>query len=66
MTHFHISFLEHDDIQESAKVLSLALLNTPSCKSKTEVSWYYLIGFNKESIAKLHVLVIMNVQNAVV
>ena len=66
MTHFHISFMEHEDIQESAKVLSLAVLNNPLWKSKTEVSWYYLIGFNKESIAKLQVLVIMNVQNAVV
>ena len=29
MNNFHISFLEHNDIQESAKVLSLAMLNNP-------------------------------------
>jgi ribosomal protein S18 acetylase RimI-like enzyme len=29
MRNFHISFMEHRDIQESAKVLSLAMLNNP-------------------------------------
>ena len=29
MNHFQISFLEHNDVQESAKVLSLAMLNNP-------------------------------------
>jgi ribosomal protein S18 acetylase RimI-like enzyme len=29
MYDFHISFMEHDDIEESAKVLSLAMLNNP-------------------------------------
>ena len=29
MSNFHISFMEHSDIQESAKVLSLAMLNNP-------------------------------------
>ena len=27
MSKFHISFMEHSDIQESAKVLSMAMLN---------------------------------------
>ena len=29
MSNFHISFMEHDDIQESANVLSIAMLNNP-------------------------------------
>lgn len=29
MHDFHISFMENNDIQESAKVLSLAMLNNP-------------------------------------
>jgi hypothetical protein len=29
MYDFHISFMENNDIQESAKVLSLAMLNNP-------------------------------------
>lgn len=29
MRTFHISFMEHNDIEESAKVLSFAMLNNP-------------------------------------
>ena len=29
MSNFHISFMEHSDIQESARVLSIAMLNNP-------------------------------------
>lgn len=29
MANFHLSFMEHNDIQESAKVLSIAMLNNP-------------------------------------
>ncbi len=29
MNNFHISFLEHNDVQESARVLSFAMLNNP-------------------------------------
>ena len=29
MSNFHISFMEQNDIQKSAKVLSIAMLNNP-------------------------------------
>ncbi|MDM8538472.1 GNAT family N-acetyltransferase [Desulfobacterales bacterium HSG17] len=56
MSTFHISFMEHNDIQESAKVLSLAMLNNPlhiavfqgnSESERLEIERMFIELFNK-------------------